>query len=353
MSILSNIRAQVESQSIDWETVCLDTPPELITLLLGGHIESFGQYIEDRFNVSLGDYTNAAIADQTKLENLTATTSQNFYSYYCIWAEESGSIGSGLTEWSFGNGDETPAALGGLHIGVNSELIGLALNVENGTGNVRVIRNGIDTQAETGLVTSPGQFIPLTTPLSFSVGDRINFRTVSATGTTSARVVAWFRVPIGSLTSVKGDKGDPGANGVPSQFARISLNTISNIKAQSTFLEYDTITVGDIPDMTINNNSIELSPGSYEVDLLCNLTSSSQRSNIGVNLYVGGPFYSTKFGQNYIRGQTGHNESAIDFTDIFTITNSSSIQFEFFDQTTSVNLPVVLNSGRLIIKKIS
>lgn len=114
------------------------------------------------------------------------------YSYFPIWAEESGAITVGNI-WSFGNGDLTPAAEG-IPIGVACELISVGGAMEGGTGIViDALKNGTSVASSAAIT---GSAVTTVTPVSYAVGDIFNFETSAmTTGGTSGRVVAWFRVP--------------------------------------------------------------------------------------------------------------------------------------------------------------
>ncbi len=130
------------------------------------------------------------------------------YSYFPVWAEESSTISAGATEYAYGNGDDTPLA-SGIVIGIDCELYAAGGEAEASTGvNLEVIKNG-SSVAETGVFSS--NTVVGVTPVSYSAGDIVNFRTKAVTTSgASCRPVAWFRVPI---QAPKGDKGDAGAPG--------------------------------------------------------------------------------------------------------------------------------------------
>lgn len=114
---------------------------------------------------------------------------------YCIYAEEQGSFTAGH-EWSFGDGDETPAA-NGIPIVFASKLIGLGLDVErtaDGDVTVEVYKDGA---ASGQTVTAAGSATTATSnslTYAFAAGTKINFKTTAANGTTqSGRIVAYLR----------------------------------------------------------------------------------------------------------------------------------------------------------------
>ena len=140
----------------------------------------------------------------TSLFTTTATTTTNLATtgstldsrmMYCIYAEESDTFTAGH-EWSFGNGDETPAA-NGIPIVFASKLIGLGLDVErtaDGDVTVEVYKDGV---ASTVTITAAGSATTATLnslSYTFAAGTTINFKTTAAGGTTqSGRIVAYLR----------------------------------------------------------------------------------------------------------------------------------------------------------------
>lgn len=129
--------------------------------------------------------------------NNVATTGSSLESrmMYCIYAEEQGSFTAGH-EWSFGDGDETPAA-NGIPIVFASKLIGLGLDVErtaDGDVTVEVYKDGA---ASGQTITAAGSATTATSnslTYAFAAGTKINFKTTAAGGTTqSGRIVAYLR----------------------------------------------------------------------------------------------------------------------------------------------------------------
>ena len=134
----------------------------------------------------------------------------NIYgSVYPIWSEEAADITDDGLEWSFGNGDETPAKQG-IPIAFKSKLLKVSLNVEISSGNtttedieVEVYKNGVATGAK-GVITHPlssssskKSQVEVVSNLNiiFDENDVINFRTVKDgnVALTSARVCAWLQ----------------------------------------------------------------------------------------------------------------------------------------------------------------
>jgi hypothetical protein len=161
------------------------------------------------------DYTNlldydrniSAPNDLSVSGNITAS-GQVYGSIYPIWAEESYPMSDNAFEWSFGNGDETPAAHG-IPIGFRSKLLKVSVNIEITSGTttedieVEVYKNGVATGAKgiitSGLSSSDSKKSQVTdvsaSNIVFEENDIINFKTLTEGNATSAscRVCAWLQ----------------------------------------------------------------------------------------------------------------------------------------------------------------
>lgn len=122
-------------------------------------------------------------------------------SIFPIWAEENGGSISGSRQYSFGNG-----ATGNINIVLpyDAELIAVSFDAEvgnPGTVSLDVMNN--DAVAHTTPAFTVKDFELLTTPVKFSAGDCVGFRTNTETGAISdSRVAAWFKVK-NAITPVK------------------------------------------------------------------------------------------------------------------------------------------------------
>ncbi|GEM_PF-1505310 len=123
---------------------------------------------------------------------------------WSIWAEESAGVSVGVaggSQWSFGNGDNTPPGHG-IVVPFDCVLFALSLNIENpnANGTVEVEKNGVLTGASVTLnVGSNGTHTILGTPVQFAAGDFVNFKTTASGNGTGARVAAFFRVPVSEV----------------------------------------------------------------------------------------------------------------------------------------------------------
>ena len=142
-------------------------------------------------------------------------TTETYYTYFPIWAEDSSSVSTG-TKLSYGNGDETPDG-SGIVIGVDCELYAIGGEAENGNGttNVAADKNGIQVATSGAFSTTTSQNSTgmnyLSTPVSYQQDDIFNFTVIASSGN-SIRTVAWFRVA-SVIQSFKGPKGDTGEDG--------------------------------------------------------------------------------------------------------------------------------------------
>lgn len=111
-----------------------------------------------------------------------------------IWAEENSTLGAGSYEWAFGNGANTPSD-GGIDVyvpnGWSCEVAAMSLRIGSGTATVQVRINNTEPA---GAIATQQQVTELVSPPAVANGDTINFRTLTAAGTSSpCAVCAWLR----------------------------------------------------------------------------------------------------------------------------------------------------------------
>lgn len=132
--------------------------------------------------------------------NFVPNSVDNGFTVFGIWAEESGGLTNNSRQWSFGNG-----ATGNINIvlPIDAELFAVSFDAENGgaaTCIMDVYRDDISTFTTKAFTLK--DFETITTPIQFTAGQCVGFRTNTETGTISdARVCAWFRVPTSSISS--------------------------------------------------------------------------------------------------------------------------------------------------------
>jgi hypothetical protein len=173
-------------------------------------------YNKDASTIKIG-YDNEMLnikSDGIDVEgNITASgtieASTVYGSIYPIWAEEADDIGNNSNEWSFGNGDNTPASQG-IPIGFKSKLLKISVNVELNGGpttedvEIEVYKNGSSTSAkgvvDSGLSSSDSKKSQVTDVsslnITFDENDIINFKTIKDgnISVTSSRVCAWLQI---------------------------------------------------------------------------------------------------------------------------------------------------------------
>lgn len=152
--------------------------------------------------------------------NFVPTSTDNGYTIFNIFAEESAPLGSGQTEWAFGNGDNTPNGHG-IVIPIDCELFAMSIDHEGGANTtVRIIKNTDATLAtyQVSTIGAENGYTTFATPLAFVAGDLANFNTIVASSNgTSGRVSAWFRVrSTPASTSLVNDLLDVSAGSIAS-----------------------------------------------------------------------------------------------------------------------------------------
>lgn len=261
------------------------------------------------------------------------------YSIFPIWVEEGSSLLVNNAQWSYGNG-----AVGVMGITVkNLEVYAMSIqSLTEGTSvSIELMRNNLPTISQT--FNGGNDIIDLATPISFNNGDILGFRTDTVTGTyTNVRVCAWCRIP---LFGLKGDKGDAVECMRIPLIGQSDVNSTTNVILQLGTPNINTTTA------TVSSNVVNLPSGMYKVSLEVNVTSLAQRPNIGFSFYKDGVLYSTRYGGNYIRRTSGHDEAGDSITDLIEYASDGTFDVRAFQQgnTGTVDL---LNSSRLLIEKI-
>lgn len=151
-----------------------------------------------RANLGLG---NSATLNVGTTAGTVAAGDHSHQSIFPIWAEESGSISPSVSsgyQWSFGNGATGTNTR--LTIAFNCTLVKVSLRATGSTPNatVEVYKNGAATGAAVVLSSGNNAVTVLGSPVSFSSGDDIMFRTTAFSGSGGGPnvVTAWFEVTI-------------------------------------------------------------------------------------------------------------------------------------------------------------
>lgn len=270
-----------------------------------------------------------------------------------IWAEESGGLNTNSFEWAYGNGDDSQAAFG-VPLPVDCELFAVGIALFDGAAEVEVYKNGVATGGTSGLGTVGSTVNTLTSPISFSAGDNVNFRTVSAAGANAGgKAVAWFRVPskiptynrlngISPPINTLGNNGDEYLNTLNGDLyikesgiwlLKLNIKGPSGADTARPFIQVTNLLSGNINGGTTSFSWIDTNPltfitnevtsfvvatngvtvvkaGVYKVSVFQHQTSTNNaRNNAALRLMVNGtprPFYGAN---SYQRIASGHNES--------------------------------------------
>jgi hypothetical protein len=117
----------------------------------------------------------------------------------CIWAEENATLRNTTFEWAFGNGANMPSNQGVIAYvptGYTCAVVAMGLSLASGTATVEVNLNGVNQGSKASVTVSTGasNMNELASPLTVVSGDRLNFRTLSASGTGTPNVACmWLK----------------------------------------------------------------------------------------------------------------------------------------------------------------
>lgn len=290
-----------------------------------------------------------------------------------IWAEESGGLDANAFEWAYGNGDD-PAANFGIPIAVSCELFAVGLNIETGTAEVEVYKNGIATGATSGTVNPGGEIRTLTTPIKFIKGDNLNFRTLATSGASSGgKAVAWLRIPSkiptydrlngsGAPSGLIGNNDDEyldivtgdlyikeagvwnfklnikGPSGTITNKSIIQVtNTVStnvNTTGGTQFTWLNTLAssyqTNDPAGFTVANDGITVTiAGLYKLSVFqYQEATSGQRNNASVRFTINGVEQPGVGANAYQRVASGHDESTVSLIKIVNLASGNKVGFK-------------------------
>ena len=169
--------------------------------------------------------------------NFVPEPTNNGYTIFEIFAEESAQLDNNQFEWAFGNGDNTPSGHG-IVIPLDCELWAMTLDHEGGDeSTVRIVVNTAEQPGYEVVISgeeNDHSIFPV--PLKISAGDVLNFRTISASPIgTSGRVSAWFRI-----------RATPASNSLLEDLMDVSASTI--VDGQILVFDGATFVPGDDSD---------------------------------------------------------------------------------------------------------
>ena len=151
--------------------------------------------------------------------NFVPQPTNNGYTIFEIFAEESSPLGNDQSEWAFGNGDDTPNGHG-IVIPLDCELWAITLDHEGGNeSTVNIVRNNTIEAGYAVTISGTEQgYNIFPVPLTITAGDVLNFRTVTVDNVgTSGRASAWLRV-----------RSTPASNSLINDLMDVSASTITN-----------------------------------------------------------------------------------------------------------------------------
>lgn len=113
----------------------------------------------------------------------------------------------------------------------------------------------------------------------------------------------------------------------------------------------------NIDNLTVNSDNIILPEGIYEIDVILGLnTTSSTRSNVNCDLYEDNVRTHTRYGSNYARMSSGHNQTGGNFKFSINLSQSTTCDFRTRREANSANVNIVGQSlgqqiSQITIKK--
>ena len=117
---------------------------------------------------------------------------------FCVWAEESADLNDSAFEWSFGNGNESPAGVG-VVLPFACELFALGLSIEGaGPAQVEARRNNTSAARSVAITSGARALVDFSdNTVAYAAGDVIGFRTVIGGANTDGGVItAGFRYAV-------------------------------------------------------------------------------------------------------------------------------------------------------------
>ncbi|MEM6966917.1 MAG: hypothetical protein AAF573_19285, partial [Bacteroidota bacterium] len=225
--------------------------------------------------------------------NFVPSSTNNGFTIFSVWAEESSALGANQYEWAFGNGDNTPNG-DGIVIPVDCELFAMSLNHEGGANTVVQAIKNTDATLTAYQVQNTGTengHITFGTPLTFVAGDVINFRTISSSsGGASGRVSAWFRIrATPASTSLVNDLLDVSAGATTAgQILQFDGSSFVNVDLSAANTSYDNSTSG-LTATNVQAAIDELSSSSTDdqvLSLLTNILTLEDGGSVNLTPYL-------------------------------------------------------------------
>ncbi len=141
----------------------------------------------------IGDLITA-VDDGSGVATVTVAPTKQKY-MVVVWAEENATLANNTYEWAFGNGASTSANNGITALvpsGYTCIVKGMSLNLNAGSAEVELEINGVSVSrsisGDAG-ASNKSPAVTFGTALAVNNGDRLNFKTISAAGTSSPNTV--------------------------------------------------------------------------------------------------------------------------------------------------------------------
>jgi len=111
-----------------------------------------------------------------------------------IFGEENAALAANSFEWSMGNGGTRQGLVIYVPSGYSCEIVAMTLRLNAGTATVETYLNGVVSNATVTVSSGQSATNDSFTPATVSNGDHLQFRTLSASGTSNSNVVsAWLK----------------------------------------------------------------------------------------------------------------------------------------------------------------
>ena len=181
MATIGELKAFVESEGENWNDFVQANVTQLTYMVLGGDSDDLLNQVQAYFPSI--DFAGLQSIAQEVNESSSQTP------VFMVWAEKATALVDASYEWSFGNGANHVVA-SGLVIPIDCELISLGTQSADSSAQViQVVKNGVDESYQVEATAGKGN-IEFSSPLSFSKGDTLNFKTVEANGANSDNTVS-------------------------------------------------------------------------------------------------------------------------------------------------------------------
>ena len=147
-----------------------------------------------------------------------ATSVNDGFTIFPIWAEENGGLSNNNRQWSFGNGSTGSCDV---VIPIDCEIFAFSVSAESATGmcSFDIYKNGSQFQTTNMLLNH--SFQTFSTPLQWNAGQRLGYRTNNEAGSfTDVRICTWFRI-----------KSSPASSSVLNDLLDVTLTSVQNGQA--------------------------------------------------------------------------------------------------------------------------